>query len=507
MGFMAIVFVCCTREAMLVRNFSQLHPLKYALGYPAIMGLAIGFLFGLILLMTWCVDVPFLQAFLLTASVSVFMCSLWNLVRGLISPQWPDGALMFWIAPGVACGFLYLAVHSESLIWRAVTWTASILVVGLSLVFLSVLSSVITAIGRPMNRGGYALLLPLTTLIVFAITLWFLADYVSTGVADQLPEKNTATSIIAVFAFLLAGGFRLFVAPRKPSAFGLSLGSATVIHLLSGLLLLVALLRFVLPLSCCLGTLVPRPQLVETLFCVAVLWLCVTVNFLLPAFTRLPNADDVMRIDKRKPVLYLRSFEAEVLNFILHRGGEYLSAQLPGEKRPKRRAIVASIVKSRRNPFLDEQMILAQALERIGPYIAIGRPSETFRDMDLGAAKKYVSDDEWQAVVREWLNKSAAIVVEAGDSAGLGWEIDEVVRVVAPQRLLIICSHTDEAYESFLCAHGHRFPIALPSELPASRLLIFDEGWNPHALTNVDRNASLTLEPFFEQLGVHIDQS
>jgi hypothetical protein len=158
---------------------------------------------------------------------------------------------------------------------------------------------------------------------------------------------------------------------------------------------------------------------------------------------------------------------------------------------------------SARTPF-DEQMVFAQAFERIGPYIAIGRPSEGYRDMDLGAAKKYVADDEWQDVVRHWLKECAAVVLEAGHSAGLGWEIDQVVLLVPPRRVIVMCPYTDDEYQAFVQAHSRRFPLGLPMTRPASRLLVFNSSWCARELENVNRNASETLAPFFAQVGTNV---
>jgi hypothetical protein len=92
------------------------------------------------------------------------------------------------------------------------------------------------------------------------------------------------------------------------------------------------------------------------------------------------------------------------------------------------------------------------------------------------------------------------VVLEAGDSSGLGWEIEQIVLLVPPQRLLLICPFYDAEYQSFLRAHSRHFPLGLPKTRPRSRLLIFNDNWRPRELNNVGFNASTTLAPYFAQL-------
>jgi hypothetical protein len=79
--------------------------------------------------------------------------------------------------------------------------------------------------------------------------------------------------------------------------------------------------------------------------------------------------------------------------------------------------------------------------------------------MDLGAAKKFVSDDEWQHVVIQWLSICAAVVLEAGDSDGLLWEMRQIVKRIEPTRLLIILPFEEEDYEAFRRCTAGIFPI------------------------------------------------
>lgn len=75
-------------------------------------------------------------------------------------------------------------------------------------------------------------------------------------------------------------------------------------------------------------------------------------------------------------------------------------------------------------------------LQRVGPVIAIGQPGESLPD--LGAARMYVADDRWRATVDDLLSQSAVVLVRAGTTPNLWWEIEEVMKLVPRQRIMIV---------------------------------------------------------------------
>jgi hypothetical protein len=363
----------------------------------------------------------------------------------------------------------------------------------------------------------YAVLFCVGNLVSFVTCFWLFAGNISTGVAERLPDKNAASYTIAAFSIVLAGGWWQVVRPRGNAHRGLSMATAAMIIRLSRVAMFVALSRFLLPLMTTRFWMFShKPDFSDTVLWAAIAYVASTVARLARVFLNhaVPSAEEVMMNDSRRPVLYFRSFEGElrrvprlrwtrlVQKFSQSQGGYYLDTRRRGDMLFGDRSRRGRALGSGRTAF-DEQMVFAQAFETIGPYIALGRPNEGYRDMDLGAAKKYVANDQWQDVVLQWLKECAAVVLEAGDSAALGWEIDQFVLLVPPQRVIVMCPYTDDEYKSFVHAHSRRFPHGLPATRPTSRLLMFDSAWHARALTNVNLNASETLAPFFAQVGTN----
>ena len=79
---------------------------------------------------------------------------------------------------------------------------------------------------------------------------------------------------------------------------------------------------------------------------------------------------------------------------------------------------------------------IADELSRLGPFIAIGQPGE--RLPRLGAARAYFSDDEWQSAVIDWISRARLIVMIAGRTPWVQWELRQIVRAGQLDKLLIL---------------------------------------------------------------------
>lgn len=77
---------------------------------------------------------------------------------------------------------------------------------------------------------------------------------------------------------------------------------------------------------------------------------------------------------------------------------------------------------------------LIRVLNKLGPVITVGRPGD---DLGFsGAARFYVSDDNWQQAIRYLMTHTAAVVIIVGGTGGLWWEIATALECVSRERLL-----------------------------------------------------------------------
>jgi len=95
----------------------------------------------------------------------------------------------------------------------------------------------------------------------------------------------------------------------------------------------------------------------------------------------------------------------------------------------------------RRRKRLEE--MIGQQLTSAGPFVAIGKPGE--RLPQLGASRLYVGDTEWQAVVESYIAQSELIIVIAGKTHWVQWELANVIRQDRLAGLLIVFPRITEA--------------------------------------------------------------
>lgn len=134
------------------------------------------------------------------------------------------------------------------------------------------------------------------------------------------------------------------------------------------------------------------------------------------------DAISVLAKDHRAPVIYLRSFEDEDL----------IDPKMP------------SLFDFLRSLFLPKRYepTLIKTLRRLGPVICIGKPGETYPE--IGAARLYVSDSDWQVAVRYFLTQAAAVVVTVGRTEALWWEIHTVLSTLPLERILFFFPYSDK---------------------------------------------------------------
>ena len=139
-----------------------------------------------------------------------------------------------------------------------------------------------------------------------------------------------------------------------------------------------------------------------------------------------PDATKLLEADERAPIVLLRSFRDD-------------------EKSVKRRSVLARLLFWGLGGRIRLEEAIAEELSRFGPFVAIGEPGE--RLPDLGAARAYFSDGEWQAAVIDWIERARTIVIIAGTTR---WVTRELQQVVASGKL-------------------HRLVLLLPPDTPDGR--------------------------------------
>jgi hypothetical protein len=158
------------------------------------------------------------------------------------------------------------------------------------------------------------------------------------------------------------------------------------------------------------------------------------------------NGASVMRNDTRRPVLYLRSFQADSPFWRSFRGSEHH---------------------------------LMRALHAVGPTVAIGVPDRLIPP--IGAARLKVAHEHWKDVVTQLAANAQLIVLRLGKTEGFGWEMQHLVATAAAERLFIYVNKQErgEAYKDLRVRANTILPQPLPEDIKRASLIGFSPDWQP----------------------------
>jgi hypothetical protein len=141
----------------------------------------------------------------------------------------------------------------------------------------------------------------------------------------------------------------------------------------------------------------------------------------------------VRQIDRRPPVLLLRSFDDDMM--LIVRGARYSrSTDLH-----RKGMTFERVVQDHLSPF--------------GPFIAIGRPEEPLSP--LGAARDYVPDAFWQDEVKQRIRDAAVVVLVIGTSQGLAWELARLRDLAQLHKLILLFPPADDVVNRWFTLLGH----------------------------------------------------
>lgn len=206
--------------------------------------------------------------------------------------------------------------------------------------------------------------------------------------------------------------------------------------------------------------------------------------------------------DKRRPVLYLRSFQDDSVT----------------SREPFNTLSGFHIW----FPMRTEEEQLSEVFSQFGPFVAIGRPGEALPE--LGASRLYVSNEEWQETVAALMTRAKLVVFRASDTQGLLWEIRQAAQSLPPDQLIFVIPN-DIDYERFRLQAEEFLPCLFPELCEKgcrcgslAGIIYFTNSWTPYLLAPEGAVFSrprlgwffkpmvpvlqMTLAPIFGRLGV-----
>ncbi len=117
-----------------------------------------------------------------------------------------------------------------------------------------------------------------------------------------------------------------------------------------------------------------------------------------------PDLEFLLKHDTRRPVLFLRSFRDDTI-ITFRRFRKWLPWAI--------------------NYAIRFEQSIADRFNDLGPLIAVGEPGEKLPH--IGAARVHLNDDEWQDAVIGWVGDARLIVMIAGPTEWIRWELAQIL--------------------------------------------------------------------------------
>lgn len=135
-----------------------------------------------------------------------------------------------------------------------------------------------------------------------------------------------------------------------------------------------------------------------------------------------PSVDAVRRNDWRRPILFLRSFHDDARQIAIKPGLDEASLHTSSDDATRFEDALLKVVRLQ------------------GPAIAIGQPGTT---PDGGATRAYIDGEGWRDTVLEWMDEAQLIVMVAGYTHGLHWELENVIKRGHPAKAVLVFPPND----------------------------------------------------------------
>jgi hypothetical protein len=205
------------------------------------------------------------------------------------------------------------------------------------------------------------------------------------------------------------------------------------------------------------------------------------------------SAEQVLTADPRSPVIYMRSFKDDA------------AASAPVLSGPPGWALLFP------KELVTEEEIVARILNDFGPMVTIGKPGEPLRE--LGAARMYVSEQEWHDRVAGLMQSAKLVVLRLGQTEGLWWELEQAIGKMRPEQLLVFVPRVGDkaAREAIRRRAETLFPKPLPEFTRSDSrvagvgslrgILYFDPDWTAHYIDLTRRIWTLKTLPRYLGFG------
>jgi hypothetical protein len=111
----------------------------------------------------------------------------------------------------------------------------------------------------------------------------------------------------------------------------------------------------------------------------------------------------------------------------------------------------------------------------LGPMVAIGRPGEDL--MTLGAARAYLSDEDWQDFVIDLLHGSRLVLLQVEASEGTWWEFAQCLGTVPLDRIVLLLTArfgSQQRYDEMRILALETLGFSLPRNIGDAAFIYFE---------------------------------